>query len=450
MPTPHKIFDDKLIVGTASFALNSVRAACCLYNATDHERGWRNVQALDHLQQIPGKRVWCRFLYADGKESFICLDPGEYRTVRPNAANDVVVEPPETFPGDTLAKRLEALLDFCREFSSSREEIEALAATVKNFARDHQSVRTDTELFESADENLRSGRGNPSDLIQELFREVLLKHKMPIVEFSTAMALLQLQVMMGQWIEPKSRGIFGKKISRAYEKPMQSFINYTHTLAASPYREKLIAQLSVIGNANYRDASASVKEALNHASLVACTRELAVGVHQYFIALLVTATMVRQNLTAPLKYKAVQAEEGYACTITGLLYPTSFLFLNPDTEPARIAALLASGVPESSILLRTCSPIWPLFTKKFAKTLVATALTFNADGSFARGLEELHKLEREYAETPPDLNVDFERGWIDNALLKAYRLIGDEERTRAYAMRIAGQLVLLRAFAGGQ
>ena len=67
---------------------------------------------------------------------------------------------------------------------------------------------------------------------------------------------------------------------------------------------------------------------------------------------------------------------------------------------------------------------------------------------FEEGLNELHELELSYAQST-SLNVGFERGWIDTALLMAYKRKGDGERITRYAVKIAEQLVVTHALAEG-
>lgn len=446
MPHRYKIFADKVIFGTADYALNRVQAACRILDKDRAENAWRLVQGLAHAPQIPGKRVWYRIPHPDDQDSFISVHPGEYRKSRPTSGDDMILELSETSSSDTLANRLLALLDLCREDILDQSEIESLAIVVKHFTKKRPSSREGVELFANADQLTRSGDGNRHELTQRLFDECLLRYKLSLVEFSAAMTLFQLQAMMGQWIEQKRLRIFGKKYSQAYEDVFRSFFNYVHTLAASEHRQKLVEQLAEIGNVNYADAAAHVKNALNAPSLTSSTTSLVLGAHQYFIALLVVRAAERTSLSAPFRYKLVQAEEGYACTQTGLFSSISFLFNDPDDEPNRIARLLASGVSERRILLNLCSPFWPCFTKTFARVLIATA---RLQGSqFNRGLTELHNFEQEYGQVAFPQNVNFESGWIDHALLNAYRRTGNQERTRYYATRIAGQLIVTRALSG--
>ena len=92
MSNRDKVFGGNLVLGSASYALAGLRAACSLYNPSDTEQAWRTVLALDQLPSVADKRVWGHFARADGSDSFISTGPGEYRTVRPDSDEDLVVE----------------------------------------------------------------------------------------------------------------------------------------------------------------------------------------------------------------------------------------------------------------------------------------------------------------------------------------------------------------------
>jgi len=437
MSNTEEVFGGMVTVGSALYALAGVRAACSLYNPRDTEQALRTVLALGQLPSVADKRVWGHFARADGSDSFISTSPGEYRTVRPDSNEDLVVELSHADSEAILADRLRAILSYCQKYIPPGPEIESLRVTVDNFTTNRQILRNDAGPFDSVDNMARQGKGNWPELVQGLFREVLLEHKMTVVDFSISMALIQLQAMMGQWIE-QNEG--------TYKHPMKSFRSYTHTLAASSDRDRLAKQLQQLGNGNYIDAGPSVKQALNQDSLIEFIKLLVVGVHQYFVARLVASTMSRESLNLPLVYKSVQAEEGYTCATTGISYPLTFVFSVPDTEPTQISRSLSARVQESSVLYGISSPLWPVFTKKFAGILLATAKTL-LPHSFAHGLSELHRYENEYEKMSPVINVEFERGWIAHALLKAYRLTGNEARTKSYAAKIAAEMLMRRAFA---
>jgi len=364
----------------------------------------------------------------------------------PSGDNDIVLELPPPTPGDTLLARLSAILSFSRQNSFHASEVSSVATSLEAFSSGHQSNQKGAALFAAANDLLRDGKADRDPLTQSLYQQALFEHAMSLMDFSAAMVLLQIQAMTGLWIESIPPPSADQAPVNPYLDPLRSLRSFVLAVADSENREELVKALALTGNTLYVDAGSSVRAALDADSMISLCRSLLLATHQYHVAHIVSRVSELHELNLPLHYRVVQAEEGYACTQVGIMHPATFLFEDFDTEPSRIAALTHNGVQKANILFTLCSPIWPCFTRKFAKVLMATAKTLRPNDEFDEGLKELHELDLSYAQSN-SMTAGFERGWIETALLHAYRMKGDEERTRFYARSIAAKLLLTRVLA---
>lgn len=446
MTTALKLFNGRMIPGVDRYSMAALQAACTVLDPRMSELSFGETRAMATQPDIPGKTVWYRVRRPEREDTYINVNPGEYRTTMPDGENDLVLEMPEPPPGDTLVGRLSALLNFSRKYSFYTSHVQSLAATLDEFSSGYPSIERGAALFTTAGELLRDGKGDRQKLTHDLYRQGLLEHAMPLMQFSAAMALFQIQAMTGLWIEfgPETSAVQAR--ANPYLQPSESLRGFVRTIAHSENHQNLVENLALTGNSCYRDAGASVKAALDADSMISLCDSLVLGAHQYFVALLVGRIAELEAISVPLHYRTVQADEGYACTQSGIMHPATFLFEEFESEPSRIATLAFDGAKKPDILFTLCSPFWPRFTRKFAKTLIATAKILRPNPQFDQALQELHELDLAYAHSP-SLNTDFERGWIDTALLKAYHLKGDEERVKHYAVSIAGKLIVMQGLA---
>ena len=396
---------------------------------------------------IAGKRVWYHVRLKTGDDAYISVNPGEYRSTQPHGAEDIVLPMPDAPEGDTLVGRSEAVLGFLHTTSIDQSQVDHVSAMLHDFTGARTSTERGAEVFAAADKALRDENGDSQQIVDDLYGFGIVQLSMPLVEFSASMALLRLQAMMGRWCALPDVGLPFSTSGSPYLEPNQHFVDYVNTLADSEDRGMLESVLAEIGNEGYREAGGEVKKGLNSPSMVSLSRHLVRAEHHYWIALMAAKAADRVKISPALQYRIVQAEEGYVCTSTGVFSPMRFLFQNWHDDPKSIASELVDRVPESSILFKMSSPIWPCFTRKFARVLFAHARLLLPDSQFDQGMKELLELEKDYGEAARSSDVEFERGWIDSLLLMAYRKIGDEEMTRSYAARIAGQFIVQKAMA---
>jgi hypothetical protein len=256
------------------------------------------------------------------------------------------------------------------------------------------------------------------------------------------MALLQLQAILGRWIDLRPKHFWSSKPGSPYENPSRAFLEYVKAIADLPDRAELTQQLTSIGNLNYTSAVASIKRAINGGSLRTLLKQLELGFHQYSIAYIVARAVHSAGLESALRYTVTQAEEGFVCAHSGLIEPLSFVFDKPDDLPSYFIERLTAGVSDSELITAYSSPVFPLFTKSFVRVLVASGRTLGSGETFNRGLDDLKALESTYSQAPLAIDTPFENGWISLALLKAYKKQGNTVMAKAYATRVATMLVV--------
>jgi hypothetical protein len=443
----YKILGDKVIPGVPNYAFEALRSACSIVDPEESEQIWAYSRAIANQPIIAGKRVWYHLRLKTGDDAYISLNPGEYRTTRPHNAEDIVLPMPDAPEGDTLVGRMEAVLGFLQTTSIDQSQVDHVSAMLRDFTGERATTESGAEVFAAADKALRDESGDSQQIVDDLYGYGIVQLSMPLVEFSASMALLRLQAMMGRWCALPDASLPFTASGSPYREPNRHFVDYVNTVADGEDRGMLESVLAEIGNEGYREAGGEVKKGLNSPSMVSLSRHLVRADHHYWIALMTAKAAERVKISPALQYRVVQAEEGCVCTQTGVFSPMRFLFQDWHNDPKSIASDLAGGIPESSILFKMSSPIWPCFTRKFARVLFAHARLFLPGSQFDQGLKELLELENEYANTAGSSDVNFERGWIDSLLLMAYRKIGDPQLTRAYAARIAGQFIVQKAMA---
>jgi hypothetical protein len=143
-------------------------------------------------------------------------------------------------------------------------------------------------------------------------------------------------------------------------------------------------------------------------------------------------------------------EESYTCTLTGLGYGAVFMSEHPKT----VATVLLGHIRESGGDEIETAVNWgsthvrPFVNRYFMRVLAAQALTLAEEpGKVERGLDPLLDLRQGLPLTDLSDSIDFELGWIDQALLGAYKKLGMDAEVKRIAARIIGRLIVSRAFA---
>lgn len=434
---PIKVFNGVLIAGAVELALQRTLSAYRLFEPHRSDKVWKFTEAIGApTEEQPGKRIWWRGSPdAHGISGYISLDPGEYRTEEPTGPNDVIMDPPGDHDSPALSAILSAILeesklDYVPKTATLRRYQE-LAAEALEYGNQNEFPEA-AQLFGQAASKASSGdHADWQGLISSLYDRCLFGHRMPIVQFSPCMLLLSLQAMCGAWIQQPS-----------FEAPVAYLSGFVKELSEGEFRTTLVESLSAIGRSSYKDANTNVKKAVASYSLASTNTQLVLACHLFFTALLVAKLDEQYSLKADLGYSLLLADEGFACTQSGLLYGVRFFLRKPGETVREIVWNLADGEAAPRILRRFSSPIFPVLGSFLARTLVAAARIDTAGSAFDLGLKQLLELEQE-AGAQEDLSIgEFEASWLDQCLLNAYRSLGDENNMRRYATKIATRLVL--------
>jgi hypothetical protein len=359
----------------------------------------------------------------------------------PSAMDDLIVEMPEDLEDDSLRDKLQQLFDYAAPRCSESDRM-AIQKLLSQYSSPSDHFAELAAKFDEAENVLRPNPQTLPEVVAKLYKEGLDERSLPLQGFSSAIAFLQLQAILGIWRDPAGSGTSPSP----YQDPTSAFYGYVEAVAALPDTAELTATLAEIGNGNYRWAVASIKRGINGNSLRNLINELVLGFHQYSIAFMVAQSARLTGLECGFCYTLTQAEEGFVCTQSGLLYPTDFLFDEIDALPLYFLERLSAGKSDSEIVTAYSSPQFPLFTKKFLRVLLACARAYSTGETFERGFRDLKSLESEFNEVSVSMETPFERGWINRALLKAYKKKGDEAQAMIYANKIAFTLVMERAF----
>jgi hypothetical protein len=443
------IFGDVLISGTADYAITALRAALKVMDPVLVERYWRQTRGISGQPVINGKRVWTRFRYPDGNDSFISLYPGEHRTTRPSGPEDLILEfeegPEADSVRDRLTRALDSLADRC-----PKSEIEELRKLVPEYSSPLGHSVELIKRFDEADALLRDDSADSSDfqkIVQDLLGEGLRDRAFPLLDFSAAITLLQLQAMLGRWIDRTTGDFQDEENGSIYVSPISSLLGYVQGLATLPEVRDIAGTLSEIGNSNYKWAEASLKRALNAQTLHMHCKELELAYYQATVALLIARSTGQAGIACSLQYGEIQAEEDQVSALHGLTHPLKFLFDDPDSLSRYFLDSLSTGTKDFELIGAYSSPQFPLFTKAFVRVLLATARTMDSGETFDRGLRDLEGLESQFNDGLSSIEARFEIGWLDRALLQAYKKKGDTEKVQQYAYKIAAALVVEREFA---
>ncbi len=428
-----------VLLGSAEVALKRVLSSFTVYDAEVVDSHWAFVHAISTPENFTSqKRIWWRYPRSQNlPPAFISLNPGEHRTDTPDGPDDVILDPPEPDQAATLSSILEALLrEVQKPWIPQTDQLKHLQLSAENALSEARkpSYKAAVELFNEASQKVQFDQNADSkEIVKHLYHQCLLTHQFPICRFSPALLLWQLQGMLNQWITPSP-----------YEEPVSYFYGYVDQIKETSHAAQMCKHLVYIGNIAYDEATAYLKDALNASSLMKLNYFLILALHSYTTATIVAAADKKSSLGLSFKYKSLLAEEGFSCTLDGMMSGVRFFLQDPDDIAKRIHSEIASGRDIQSIKRETSSPIFPVLTKFFWRSLLARAMTLSPGASFTAGLSELQALEKEYMSHNDafDTSSLFEIAWLEHCLLSAYKVAGNDMLVKEYANKIAGRLVI--------
>lgn len=268
------------------------------------------------------------------------------------------------------------------------------------------------------------GRTRPAseylETLNDLYENCLFAFELSLTEFSDLTLLLQLQRSLSAWIEEPW-----------YQNPVGFRAAYLDFLRSDQKRREQFSKIAVdAGNFEYATAVAEVKRALEAGPVLAMSPLLMLAHHRFRTALWFhhESVLIGGN-PGDFEFSEISAEEGAVCTLTGINVGAMYC-ARPQAEHAR--ELFEECGPDLSILRksarRLANHIQPVFTRDFCDILAAQAMTLAPSSeSVLTGIDELQALHARLSNEVQD--CEYERSWIDQSLLSAYKKIGDENAT---------------------
>ena len=290
--------------------------------------------------------------------------------------------------------------------------------------------------FEKASE---IGRTRPAQefgkILNELYENCLFSFELPVVEFSDLVLLLQLQRSLSAWIEQPW-----------YQNPTGFRNAYLDIVQKDrSKRIEFIRTAIDAGNFEYRTAVSEVRRAFESGPMLSMSQLLMLAHHRFRAAWWFHRESVKMGgAPGEFEFSEISAEEGAVCTLTGISIGAMYC-ARPQAEHAR--NILYEGAPDLSSLRRSArrlaTHIQPIFTRDFCDILAAQAMTLSPSTEAVKiGINELNTLHAKLSREVSD--CEYERSWIDQALLSAYKKVSDDGATSRTATRIAGRLIIRR------
>jgi hypothetical protein len=433
-----KLFADVMIPGTERVAVQRVFAGLRVapWEATEHLQ--YVFEALPSPAGIIGKRrVWWRIKDAGGTEHYVNLDPAEYRTSAPEG-DAIVLDPPDMPPRNTCRDLLEAAIAISELSPATGGYYRDLLSTAKAFLKDPEAVANEGRdrvrsfaplMREASPENVAKPLGG-------LYYECLHCPRFDQVSFGATILLLQLQRMTNEWIQ-----------GDWLESPGGFLKGFLWDVSQEPGgRDRLATACEEIADHEYREARRTLTEALNTRCLASMGPLLTQAHHRFLMVHLLQVSAADCGVEFRLPRTKIVIEESAICTQTGLTYGAGIVMANhPNYIPEHIRDKAAEGGSDEfgAAISWGSTHVRPFVNRSFARVIGAHAMTLAEEREkVRRGLGFLIELRSGLVTDDTADEPSFELGWLDHALLRAYRKLGMEDEAKRLAVRIAGRALV--------
>jgi hypothetical protein len=440
-PRKPKLFDDVMIAGAELVATHRVLAGLRLFPPRDQDRSWYLSQVTASVPgRIQGKTVWWRVRYRDGARAFINVDPGEFRTEEPSGDVlflDVPDVPAHNECRDLIAAALQTSQSSLVTDPLHREMLSVARQFLDNPDALHKAgqdrVRAIVPLMREADAE------RVAEPLGSLVFECLTCARLDQRSFAASMLLLQLQRMVAEWIQQDF-----------VANPVGMLGAFLELVNQGAKRDRLSSACEEIAGIEYAEGRRLLTEALDAGSLFSMGRQLAGAHHRFQMVQLLDREARACGLQFRRPRPEIVIEESLACTITGLGYGAVLMSEHPGALATELLRRIrASGGDEVETAVDWgSSHVHPFVNRYFARILAAQAMTLAEEpGKVKRGLNSLLDLRQSLSPAGFSDDIQFERGWIDQALLRAYKTLGMEAEAKRIATSIAGRLMISRLLA---
>lgn len=149
-----------------------------------------DMQHKQHSHDRSSARLWLRETDKDGFETYISLSPGGFRR-KPPPSKDLVVDSIDLKPTDFFSKTLESIVKDYSEEPLVSSEVKAAKRLLHGCfdEESRQRLATFEELYQLP---ARQAKAKLEVEIADLYEDNLFSYGMSVIDFSSAMALVQL------------------------------------------------------------------------------------------------------------------------------------------------------------------------------------------------------------------------------------------------------------------
>jgi hypothetical protein len=419
-------------MGSAAFA--ALERICLAGNLFDEPARSDGLFATDFMANYDRGGSQERLWFEQSRNShtvWISVHPGETRFSKPEDSKRIV-KIPDGSPNPTWNEILDGAIESCRI-------VRPLDYSETTILRRGLRYRKRTRAF--ATQGFNKIIADIREAKQEEFArafsalDACFVEESPcsIIDYAAVLILMHIQVRTGSWMEQDWT-----------EDPILYVKSYLdHIFNDLDLRARSIEVVSAAAREARGVARAAVRKALS-GSFAAMSKELRVAAQFHFAAMMMIRALKESAKLArsDLPISPIVAEEGWACTQTGIHMGAKFCLKEPEEE-ARKFLRMGRGDPDAvaELVGSVSNEIEPTFPKYFAKILIAQGLTLAPRlDQIQRGVTLLKDLRSESLGREA-----FEIEWIDHAMLNAYQKIEDTTNAEAVATKIAGRLTVRAA-----
>jgi hypothetical protein len=308
-----EVFGGEFILGAYEVALAHALAAIAIEPTMQSDRGQQIAKAMANgPRAVDGRRVWWRVQQDIAKPpAYISIAPGEHRDEPPTGPKDLIMELPDLDEYPTLTATVSQLVEDVKQAVSQGllapgSNAGLLATAARLLCGDPSKAFPGRSDFRQAAVQLRKGAVTLEGVCQRLFDSVLFSHRLPIVSFSLEMLLLQLQAMTALWID-----------GHAEMDPVE-LLPHLVRRAMRVSATAVQLQLRRVGLGNYQAGANRLRQAQTALTYPACLIHTQLAIHHYWTASMLCKIRSDLDLKMTLEYGAIPAEEGFACSRSGL------------------------------------------------------------------------------------------------------------------------------------
>ncbi|HUI77041.1 MAG TPA: hypothetical protein VLY24_03975 [Bryobacteraceae bacterium] len=444
MAESRKLLGDVVIPGIEKVAIHRIMMGLRLYPFDITEQSWfQTALQASYPGRVEDKLVWWRLKQPDGSFTYVNVDPGEYRKAAPEG-NVIIMDMPEMPDAQECRDILKDVIHRAEQsLITDRFYLDLTSAGKGLLERPEELARQALSRVEAIIPMMRSAEQEKvAGPLGDLYYHCHSCLEIDQATFAEIVLLLQLQRMTNAWIQ-----------ERWVDEPgpfLNTFLGQLSSAAET--KDRLQSACSQIAFVEYDRARLALKEGLEAGSLASMSRKLADAQLGFWMVNILQLKAANCGLSFKAPRPPVVLEESSACTVTGVGYFANVLTERPESIPLHLRDKASEeGIDEFQAARRWGATVTvPVVNRTFANILGAQAMTLAPEPEQVRaGLNRL--LDGRSAGSDDSdayfVDDDFERGWIDQALLSAYKKLGMEKEAYQMATRIVGRLMVSKLLA---